>query len=256
MRGVTVLNAALIVLAGLAAGTINTVVGSGSLITFPALLALGYPPLVANVSNTLGLVPGGVSGAWGYRRELAGMRPLLVRLVPWSVSGGVVGAVLLLVLPSSVFDAVVVVLIAVALVLVLVQPRLSSRLRTRGPLAAPSRGRAAALSIGLFAASVYGGYFGAAQGVVYVALLSLFLLDDLQVANGVKNVLATVVNGVAAVTFVLFAEPDWAVVGLVALGSTLGGVLGARVGRRLPPGVLRGVIVVVGVTAIVNVALR
>lgn len=246
----------LIALAGLAAGTINTVVGSGSLITFPALLALGYPPLVANVSNNIGLVPGGVSGAWGYRRELAGMRPLLLRLAPWSAAGGLLGAVLLLVLPTSVFDAVVVVLIAVALVLVLVQPRLSVRLRGRGPLAAPSRGRAAALSLGLFGASVYGGYFGAAQGVVYVALLSLLLLDDLQVANGVKNVLATVVNGVAAVTFVLFAHPDWAVVGLIALGSGLGGVLGARVGRRLPAVVLRGVILVVGVAAIVNVALR
>jgi uncharacterized membrane protein YfcA len=253
---VTVLDAVLITLTGLAAGTINTVVGSGSLITFPALLALGYPPLVANVSNNIGLVPGGVSGAWGYRRELAGMRPLLLRLVPWSAAGGLLGAVLLLVLPTSVFGAVVVVLIGVALLLVLVQPRLSVRLRGRGPLAAPSRGRTVALSLGLFAASVYGGYFGAAQGVVYVALLSLLLLDDLQVANGVKNVLATVVNGVAAVTFILFAHPDWAVVGCIALGSTLGGVLGARVGRRLSPAVLRGVIVVVGVAAIVNIVLR
>jgi len=250
---VTLLDGVLIGSAGLAAGTINTVVGSGSLITFPALLALGYPPLVANVSNTLGLVPGGLSGAIGYRRELGGTGGVLRRLVPWSAAGGVLGAVLLLVLPSAVFSSVVVVLIAVALVLVLVQPRLSARLRERGPLSAPTRRRAAVLAVGVFAASVYGGYFGAAQGVVYVALLSLLLVDDLQVANAVKNVLATVVNAVAAVTFVAFAHPDWAVVGLIALGSTVGGQLGARVGRRLQPPVLRAVIVVVGVAAIVNV---
>jgi len=250
---VTWSEAVLITLAGMGAGTINTVVGSGSLITFPALLALGYPPLVANISNTLGLVPGGVSGAWGYRRELAGTAAVLRRLVPWSFAGGVAGAVLLLVLPSGVFTSVVVVLIAVALVLVLVQPSLAARLRARGALAAPTRVRAAVLAGGLFAASVYGGYFGAAQGVVYVALLSLLLLEDLQVANAVKNVLATVVNAVAAATFVLFAQPDWAVVGLIALGSTVGGQVGARVGRRLPPRVLRGVIVIVGVAAIVSV---
>lgn len=248
----TWLDAVLITLAGIGAGTINTVVGSGSLITFPALLALGYPPLVANISNTLGLVPGGVSGAWGYRRELAGTGAVLRRLAPWSAAGGVAGAVLLLVLPARVFTSVVVVLIAVALVLVLVQPSLAARLRARDPLAAPTPLRAAVLAGGLFAASVYGGYFGAAQGVVYVALLSL-LLEDLQVANAVKNVLATVVNAVAAATFVLFAQPDWAVVGLIALGSTVGGQFGARVGRRLPPRVLRGVIVIVGVVAIASV---
>lgn len=249
----TLLHAVLIMLAGLAAGTINTVVGSGSLVTFPTLVALGYPPLVANVSNTVGLVPGGVSGAWGYRRELVGTRAVLRRLVPWSAAGGVLGAALLLVLPSSVFNSVVVVLIALALVLVLVQPRLSARMQQRAPLGAPTRSRAAVLLATLFAASVYGGYFGAAQGVVYVALLSLLLVDDLQVANAVKNVLATVVNAVAALTFVLFAHPDWAVVGLIALGSTLGGQVGARIGRRLAPSVLRVVIVVVGVAAIVNV---
>ncbi len=249
----TWLDAVLITLAGIGAGTINTVVGSGSLITFPALLALGYPPLVANISNTLGLVPGGVSGAWGYRRELAGTGAVLRRLAPWSAAGGVAGAVLLLVLPARVFTSVVVVLIAVALVLVLVQPSLAARLRARDPLAAPTPLRAAVLAGGLFAASVYGGYFGAAQGVVYVALLSLLLLEDLQVANAVKNVLATVVNAVAAATFVLFAQPDWAVVGLIALGSTVGGQFGARVGRRLPPRVLRGVIVIVGVVAIASV---
>ncbi len=249
----TVLDAVLIALAGLAAGTINTVVGSGSLITFPALLALGYPPVVANVSNNIGLVPGGISGVWGYRRELSGSRAALLRLAPWSASGGLLGAVLLLVLPAGVFTVVVVVLIALALVLVVVQPWVSARLKERPSSAAPTRARVLGLSLGMFAASIYGGYFGAAQGVLYVALISLLLNDDLQQANAIKNVLATVVNGVAAVTFILFADPSWEVVGLIAIGSTIGGQVGARVGRLLPPKVLRAVIVVVGVVAILAV---
>lgn len=251
----TALDAVLILLAGLAAGTINTVVGSGSLITFPALLALGYPPLVANVSNNIGLVGGGITGVWGYRRELAGTGAVLRRTLPWAAAGAVLGSTLLLVLPSAVFETVVVVLIALALVLVLVQPMVSARLRTRGPLGQLTRLRAVLLVTGLFLSSVYGGYFGAAQGVLYVAVLSLLLVDDLQVANGIKNVLALVVNAVSAVVFALFAEPDWAVVGLILAGSLVGGVVGSSVGRRLPPTVLRVVIVVVGVAAIANVLL-
>ena len=249
----SILDAVLIVAAGLAAGTMNTIVGSGSLITFPALLALGYPPLIANVSNNVGLVPGSISGAWGYRRELVGTAPVLRRLLPWCFAGAGLGATLLLVLPATVFRSVVVVLIALAVLLVIVQPRLAARLRDRAPLQSPSRGRTTALALGLFGASVYGGYFGAAQGVIYLALLSLLLVDDMQVANAIKNVLAAVVNGVAAVVFIAVAHPDWAVVGLIALGAVIGGPLGAKVGRRLPPAVLRGVIVVVGVLAIVGV---
>ena len=252
----TLLDAVLIVAAGLAAGTINTIVGSGSLITFPTLVALGYPPLLANVTNNVGLVPGSISGAWGYRRELAGTGAVLRRLLPWCVAGAGLGATLLLVLPADVFRFVVVVLIALAVLLVVVQPRLAARLRDRAPLQSPSRGRSAALVVGLFGASVYGGYFGAAQGVIYLALLSLLLVDDLQVANAVKNVLAAVVNGVAAVVFIAVAHPDWAVVGLIALGAIVGGQLGAGVGRRLPPRVLRGIVVAVGVLAIVAVLLR
>ena len=256
----TLLDAVLIVAAGLAAGTINTIVGSGSLITFPALLALGYPPLVANVSNNVGLVPGSISGAWGYRRELAGTAPALRRLLPWCVAGASLGAALLLILPASVFGSVVVVLIALAVLLVIVQPRLARRLK-RTPQQSHSPGSSSpkhgvALALGLFGASVYGGYFGAAQGVIYLALLSLLLVEDMQVANAIKNVLAVVVNGVAAVVFIAVAHPDWAVVGLIALGATVGGQLGAKVGRRLPPAVLRGVIVVVGVLAIVAVLVR
>ncbi len=252
----TLLDAVLIVAAGLAAGTINTIVGSGSLITFPTLLALGYPPLLANVTNNVGLVPGSVSGAWGYRRELAGTGPALRRLLPWCVAGAACGATLLLVLPATVFRLVVVVLIALAVLLVIVQPRLAARLDQQSALPGVSRRHSVVLVAGLFGASAYGGYFGAAQGVIYLALLSLLLVDDLQVANAIKNVLAVVVNGVAAAIFIVVAHPDWAAVGLIALGAVLGGQIGAKVGRRLPPAVLRGVIVVVGTLAIVAVLVR
>ena len=243
----------LIFLAGTAAGTINTVVGSGSLITFPTLVALGYPPLLANVSNNIGLVPGSVSGVIGYRRELVGQRPRLQRLVPASLLGGLSGSTLLLLLPSKVFQKVVVVLIAVALVLVIVQPMLSKRLAARRAEGGHgSRDVTFVLASLVFAAGIYGGYFGAAQGIILIAVLSIFLDDELQRLNATKNVLAMSVNSVASVVFILSTEVDWKVVGTIAIGSTIGGQIGSRVGRRLNPKVLRAVIVFVGLTALIR----
>jgi uncharacterized membrane protein YfcA len=236
-----------IVVAGMAAGTINTVVGSGSLITFPTLLALGYPPVLANVSNNIGLVPGALSGVHGYRRELAGQRGRIVRLAPVSALGALTGALLLLVLPSTVFKRVVVVLIVVALVLVVLGPRLSRR------LARPHEGRArvsAVLVVLVGLTGVYGGYFGAAQGIILIAVLGIFVLDDLQRLNATKNVLAMTVNLVASFVFVIATDVDWAVVACIAAGSIAGGQIGATVGRRLDPRVLRTVIVVVGLSAL------
>ena len=235
--------------AGMAAGTINTVVGSGTLVTFPVLLALGYPPVVANVSNTVGLVPGALSGVHGYRRELAGQRGRLVRLGTASLLGAVTGALLLLVLPAAAFKAIVPVLIAVACVLVIVQPRLTERLRARRTR--PPHG-GALLPLGVFAAGVYGGYFGAAQGVLLIALLGIFLDDHLQRLNAAKNVLAGTVNGVAAVLFVLLADVAWPPALLLGAGAVLGGQIGARIGRSLPAAALRWVVVAVGLAAIVK----
>ncbi|MGH3413182.1 MAG: sulfite exporter TauE/SafE family protein [Marmoricola sp.] len=235
--------------AGMAAGTINTVVGSGTLITFPTLLAVGLPPVTANVSNTIGLVPGSASGAWGYRAELRGQRSRVLRFASASVLGGVIGAVLLLRLPHSAFDAIVPALIGLGVLLVIFGPRISRRLnahRTRSE--EPNRWVWPAVA----GTGVYGGYFGAAQGVILMAVLGIGIEDDLQRHNALKNVLAALVNGVAAVIFIVVAHPDWRAVGLVALGSVVGGQIGARVGRRLPPLVLRLVIVVVGVVAIVT----
>ena len=243
---------AAVLLAGLAAGTINTIVGSGTLITFPTLLALGVPPVTANVSNNIGLVPGSVSGAIGYRRELSGQRPRLLRLGPASLLGGTTGAVLLLVLPDGAFRAVVPALILLGVVLVAFQPAISRRVATRALErgGVPEHG-ALWVWAAVFAAGIYGGYFGAAQGVLLMAVLGIGLQETLQRNNATKNVLAALVNGVAAVVFVAVADVDWRIVGLIAAGSVVGGLIGASVGRRLPARVLRAFIVVVGVVALV-----
>jgi uncharacterized protein len=314
------LQALAIFAAGLAAGTINTVVGSGTLITFPTLLAFGYPPVLANVSNNVGLVPGVASGVHGYRAELEGQRRRIIRLGSASACGGLVGAILLLVLPAEAFKAIVPALIGVAVVMVLIQPRLARWMARRqlarsagragdGDLAAQAdgadpglrppadadhgtggngatggadgangngaAGRAgAATAVGVlpatgissradaiggpvlwalvFCAGVYGGYFGAAQGVLLIGMLGIAFTDSLQRINAVKNVLAGLVNGVAAVVFIALTHVDWGVAGLIAAGSILGGQLGARVGRRLPPWGLRLLIVCVGVAALVK----
>jgi uncharacterized membrane protein YfcA len=320
------LQALAIFAAGLAAGTINTVVGSGTLITFPTLLAFGYPPVLANVSNNVGLVPGVASGVHGYRAELEGQRRRIIRLGSASACGGLVGAILLLVLPAEAFKAIVPALIGVAVVMVLIQPRLARWMARRqlarsagragnGGLAAQAdgadpdprppadadhgtggnggadgadgnggnggadgngaAGRAgAATAVGVlpatgissradaiggpvlwalvFCAGVYGGYFGAAQGVLLIGMLGIAFTDSLQRINAVKNVLAGLVNGVAAVVFIALTHIDWKVAGLIAAGSIIGGQAGARVGRRLPPWGLRLLIVCVGVAALVK----
>jgi uncharacterized protein len=247
---VSLLECLLVLASGVFAGAINTIVGSGTLVTFPVLLAVGYSPVVANVSNTLGLVPGSVSGAIGYRAELAGQRRRMLVLGSASLLGGIAGAVLLLSLPGSAFEAIVPVLIVIALVLVVAQPRLSRALAARREEVRPHGGPP--LWAGVFGTGVYGGYFGAAQGVILLAITGIAIPEDLQRLNALKNVLAGMVNGVAAVIFVCFASVAWLPALLLAVGSGAGGQLGARIGRRLSPAVLRGVIVVVGLAAIVQ----
>ena len=244
--------AVLIALAGVAAGTINTVVGSGTLITFPTLLAFGVPPVTANVSNTVGLVPGSMSGVFGYRRELAGQRARVLRLGAASLVGGVAGALLLLWLPSSAFDAIVPALIALGVVLVLLGPRIQRSVAAR----AESRGGIPDHGVwwvwpAVAAAGIYGGYFGAAQGVLLMAILGIGVADSMQRHTATKNVLALIVNAVAALVFIAVADIDWTVAGLIAIGSVIGGQIGATVGRRLPPVLLRAVIATVGVVALV-----
>jgi len=242
-----------IAFAGLAAGTINTVVGSGTLITFPVLLAFGYAPVTANVSNTVGLVPGSISGAYGYRRELAGQGGSVRRLGVAALAGGVTGAALLLVLPSAAFRAIVPVFIALALVLTVAQPRINLLLARR---AGGQEQRGGVLTpLVVYLTGVYGGYFGAAQGIMLLAILGVVLAQDLQRSNALKNVLAGLVNGVAGVYFICAADVRWLPALLIACGSIAGAQLGARYGRRLPPRALRALIVAVGISAIVQLLL-
>jgi uncharacterized protein len=245
-----------VVAAGFAAGGINAVVGSGTLVSFPVLLAVGLPPVPATISNSLGLIAGNLSGSIGYRRELSGQRRLLLRLVPASVLGALTGAFLLLHLPASTFEAIVPILIGVAVLLVALQPQLQRRLAAgRADGAAPRvRGaRLAGLFAGAYTTGTYGGYFAASQGVLQIGIFGLLLHESLQRLNALKNVLTLTVNTVAAGAYVVVATDrvDWAAAGLLAAGSLVGGAISARYGRRLPSGVLRTAIVVLGVVAIV-----
>jgi uncharacterized membrane protein YfcA len=239
-----------IAIAGVGAGTINTVVGSGTLITFPVLLACGYAPVTANVSNTIGLVPGSVSGSIGYRHELAGQRERVLRFGVMSVLGGVTGAVLLLVLPASAFKDVVPLFIALALVLTVLQPRLNRRLA--GHVAARSRRAIVLTPLAVYITGVYGGYFGAGQGILLLAIFGVMLPQSLHRSNALKNVLAGTVNGVAGVYFIFEAHVEWAPAAIIAVTSVIGAQIGARYGRRLHPNALRALIVVVGIAAIVD----
>jgi hypothetical protein len=234
---VTPADALIIAAAGFAAGGVNTIVGSGSLITFPTLLALGYPPVTANVSNTVGLAFGGVSGVVGYRRELEGQRRRAMTLACGTTAGALLGGVLLLQLPSSVFDAVVPVLILLACVLMAIR---------RTPDVHADHERVVAGTAAAFFTGIYGGYFGAAQGIILMSLLRFCFPDDLQRLNGLKNVLAATANGVAAILFVIVADVRWGPAALIAAGSIVGAQVAARYGRRIPSQVLRWTVVVAG----------
>ena len=240
-----------IFVAGLGAGLINAIVGSGTLITFSTLVTLGVPPVVANVSNTIGLVPGSISAAIGYRRELVGQRRRILRLASASVVGGVVGAGLLLALPERAFATIVPLLICLGLVLVIFQRPLGVRIAARhaqtGGL--PEFGVWWVWPLVLLT-GIYGGYFGAAQGILLMAVMGLGVPDTLQRLNGTKNVLAAIVNAVAGVFFIAVAEIDWGIVAIIAVSSVIGAQLGAKFGRRLPDLALRAVIVAVGVAAL------
>ncbi|GAA4927454.1 sulfite exporter TauE/SafE family protein [Nesterenkonia rhizosphaerae] len=267
----------LILLAAVWAGAINTVVGSGTLVTFPVLVAMGVPPVSATVSNAMGLIAGNFTGAWGYRREILQVRSVLAKLVPASFVGGVIGAALLIMLPEEVFGKVAPVLILVSLLMVIAQPRLAAWVKRRKTEEAadpetPSPGdpaetaaQKAADSVGwplivlVFLAGIYGGYFVAAQGILLMGIMGIFLAATMQQANGVKNLLVAFVNLTAAISYVVvdyvLRDPDdrvilWGIVLVIAVGSTLGGLIGAWVGRRLSPVVLRSIIIVLGLVAL------
>ena len=252
MTGVEI---AAVLLAGVGAGAINALVGSGTLITFPILIAFGYPPVVATISNAIGLVPGSITGTWGYRRELAGQRRRVLQLLPASLVGAITGSWLLLNLPDETFETVVPVLLVLALILVVAQTRIQraiARYRERREKSEPGWAGVVATTAGTYLVGCYGGYFAAAQGILLVGVLGSLLTDSLQRINALKNLLTLVVNATAATayTLVAFDRISWEAAGLIAAGSLVGGLIGSSVGRRLPAPVLRGVIVVLGIVGI------
>jgi uncharacterized membrane protein YfcA len=240
---------AIIALAGVWAGLINAVVGSGTLVTFPVLVALGYAPVTATTSNAIGLVTGSITGAVGYRSELVGHGRRLARYAVASFLGAIVGAVLLLSLPADAFETIVPVLVGISVILVVVQPLLSRRLKDR---AAADRSASPLLYVLIFLVGVYGGYFTAAQGIMLVGVMGLLVADPLQRLNAFKNTLSAVVNLVAGIIYAFVAPVSWPVVAVLAVSSIVGGLLGASVGKRLSPAALRGAIVVIGVAAVVH----
>jgi uncharacterized protein len=246
-------HAIVIVFAGFGAGAINAVVGSGTLITFPLLVALGYPPVTSTMSNAVGLVAGSTMGTWGYRRELRGQWNRLRWQIPASIAGAALGAWLLLHLSENVFGRVVPVLLLAALLLVVIGPWIQAWARERAEREGRSADhfsprRMAALVASTFAIGVYGGYFTAAQGILLVGAMGALLPESVQRMNAAKNLTTLLVNIVAALayTLVAFDRISWQVAGLIAVGSLIGGWLGAHYGRRLSPNALRAAIVVVG----------
>lgn len=253
----SLLEIVVIFVAGLWAGTINTIVGSGTLVTFPTLIAFGFQPRVATMTNAIGQIAGGISGSWGYRRELVGQRKNIRQQLPASLLGSITGAYLLLHLPASTFETVVPILLGLAVVLVIVQPIVQRWLKARAAAKGQSedsmtKGRTVAVIAATYLIGIYGGYFAAAQGVLLVGVMSVLLTESLQRVNALKNVLSLATNVVAATAYTVvgFHQISWAAAGLIAAGTLTGGFIGARIGRKLPPTVLRAIIVVLGLVAI------
>ena len=239
--------------AGVLAGVVNAVAGGGSLLLFPALLAVGFPPLAANVTNSVAQCPGYVGVALGSRRELRGQRSRVLSTTGVAVAGSLVGSLLLLVLPAEVFDTVVPVLVALASVLLGGQPWLARWLGEPQPDAPDRR---AILLPAVFLAATYGGYFGGALGVILIALLALTAHDDLRRLNAVKAVLSLIISVVSVVVFTIGAPVDWLAVALLAPTTLVGGFAGAKLAGRLPAPVLRVSVVVLGLAVSVYLVLR
>lgn len=244
---------ALLAVAGFLAGAINAAAGGGSLVTFPALILVGYPPLIANVTNNVAVAPGYVTGVWGYRERLRGQGRRIVPLAAVSALGSITGVGLILASSQGAFEDIVPFLVLGACALLAARPVMGRWLGKR----AGARERPGVVSlVGQTLAAVYGGYFGAALGVAVLALLGLFFDDDLQRLNALKGLLQLVIGVVAALGFALLTPVAWSAAAIVGLTSLVGGAVGARLAQRLSDRVLRGGIVVYGVAAAIWLFLR
>lgn len=255
----TILAALLIFGAGFASGILNSIAGAGSIVTFPTLIALGYPPIVANVSNAIGIVPASITGAYGYRRELIGQWRSVGAMTIWSAVGGALGAALLLVLSPEIFEAIVPILLVAAAVLAAVQPRVARFVQRNDKGTGDSlrtRPVTTGVIVGVFLTGIYGGYFGAAQGVILIALLGVLWSPNLNRAVGAKNVLAGTANLISAVIFCFSGMANWWVVLIIGVSSGLGGIVGSRIGRSIPAGYLRAGLVVISLVAAVYIVMN
>lgn len=243
----------LIAVAGLVAGIANTVAGGGTLISFPALLATGMPALHANVTSSVGLMSGYVGGSVGYRRELRGQRGRVLLLGTVAVTGGICGAVILLITPADSFRVVVPYLVILSCVLLVVQPRLARLVAARRSSAGSEQTSDITVGVhaGVFVAAMYGSYFGAGLGVLLLGVLGILIADNLQRLNGLKSVLAVMIKVVGALIFVFSGLVVWWAAGVLFVTAYLGGLIGARVARKLSPGALRYAVAVLGIAVAV-----
>src|SRR3954469_1064328 len=241
-------DALLVAASGLGAGAVNAVAGGGTMLSFPALLAVGVPALTANITSSVGLLTGYAGGSVAYRRELEGQRSRVLALAPYAVVGGVAGALLLLVTPENAFEAVVPFLLLLACGLLAVQPRLAAMLaRQRHGSTDLHWGVRAAVGVG----AVYGSYFGAGLGVLLLAVLGMLVADELQRLHALKGVLARVITVVGVAVFLISGNVDWPYAAILAVTAYLGGTLGVSVARRLPTPVMRAAVVTLGVVVAV-----
>jgi len=251
------LNILILFFAAVIAGSINAIAGGGTLVSFPALLWIGRDPIVANATNTVAMWPGSLAAAYGFRRELATTRRWLLLLIIPSLAGGVLGAWLLLRTPSSVFKLIIPYLIFGATLLLAAQEMVTRKL---GVLAHahehPSRGWMAFVLIFQFFVGLYGGYFGAGMGILMLAALGLIGLTDLHQMNGLKNILAVCINGIAAIYFAFSRTVMWRDVFVMAIGTILGGLLGARLARRFGRTFVRRAVVVIGIVMTIALLLK
>jgi uncharacterized membrane protein YfcA len=235
----------LLVVAAIAAGLVNAVAGGGTLISFPALLAVGLPAITANVTNTVALCPGYLGGAVAQRAALRERAGLVRLLVPAAAVGGLAGGILLLVTSESLFQRLIPYLIFAACGLLALQNRINRYVASRHE----GRGVPTPILVGtVLVASVYGGYFGAGMGIILLAALGVLLDDDLRVVNALKQVLALVVNTTAAVFFAVSGRVAWWAAAIMAVGALIGGNIGGRLVGRLSPELLRIVVIVIGVS--------
>ena len=241
----------LVAVAGIAAGISNGIAGGGTFITFPTLLAVGIPALTANVSSSVGVLPSYIGGLRGFRKEIATHRRLLWQTVPWCVAGTVVGCGLLLRGSNHTFRVIVPWLIGAGTILFALSPLVTRRL-AQVSHQHPARRRT--LSLGLFLIAVYGGYFGAGLGILLLAVMAVALPLGINELQGVRSVLSTLINGVAATVFIIRGHLAWEVIVVLLLGTLTGGMVGTALIRRLSPNVVRALVIATGVASTIRLA--